>query len=197
MGGPNAAGGSKVPPIGPKVLPGAVNPAPACSANSALSCWNRSLAACLATGSPDSTALVSARTSACWLAVSQICCPPRCTTCIDASPIAAPSAPPGPVCQPPAAPPAISAACIRIWSATFTTPPAPAAALGRSRIISRANFLVAWEFSLASPLLKRSEEHTSELQSPVHLVCRLLLEKKNLSFNRRFAYIKKELKRRL
>src|SRR5690348_17645427 len=26
--------------------------------------------------------------------------------------------------------------------------------------------------------LIRSEEHTSELQSPVHLVCRLLLEKK-------------------
>src|SRR5690348_17973522 len=26
--------------------------------------------------------------------------------------------------------------------------------------------------------LDRSEEHTSELQSPVHLVCRLLLEKK-------------------
>src|SRR5687768_18131786 len=29
-----------------------------------------------------------------------------------------------------------------------------------------------WEFS-------RSEEHTSELQSRLHLVCRLLLEKKN------------------
>src|SRR5690348_3984187 len=28
------------------------------------------------------------------------------------------------------------------------------------------------------PLMARSEEHTSELQSPVHLVCRLLLEKK-------------------
>src|SRR5438876_8858807 len=28
------------------------------------------------------------------------------------------------------------------------------------------------------PELERSEEHTSELQSPVHLVCRLLLEKK-------------------
>src|SRR5690348_3937295 len=27
--------------------------------------------------------------------------------------------------------------------------------------------------------VNRSEEHTSELQSPVHLVCRLLLEKKN------------------
>src|SRR5690348_18070514 len=29
------------------------------------------------------------------------------------------------------------------------------------------------------PPPERSEEHTSELQSPVHLVCRLLLEKKN------------------
>src|SRR5690348_18099189 len=28
---------------------------------------------------------------------------------------------------------------------------------------------------------RRSEEHTSELQSPVHLVCRLLLEKKKTS----------------
>src|SRR5690348_17796112 len=30
-------------------------------------------------------------------------------------------------------------------------------------------------------MIPRSEEHTSELQSPVHLVCRLLLEKKNIS----------------
>src|SRR5256885_8047667 len=29
----------------------------------------------------------------------------------------------------------------------------------------------------------RSEEHTSELQSPCNLVCRLLLEKKNSFFN--------------
>src|SRR5438876_8331633 len=29
----------------------------------------------------------------------------------------------------------------------------------------------------------RSEEHTSELQSPVHLVCRLLLEKKKQNKN--------------
>src|SRR5258708_27245116 len=35
------------------------------------------------------------------------------------------------------------------------------------------------EFEL-NPLY-RSEEHTSELQSPDHLVCRLLLEKKKLS----------------
>src|SRR5690348_18009285 len=32
---------------------------------------------------------------------------------------------------------------------------------------------------LSSAAMARSEEHTSELQSPVHLVCRLLLEKKN------------------
>src|SRR4051794_41305290 len=31
--------------------------------------------------------------------------------------------------------------------------------------------------------LARSEEHTSELQSPVHLVCRLLLEKKKKNRN--------------
>src|SRR5438876_3130920 len=30
----------------------------------------------------------------------------------------------------------------------------------------------------AGEIEDRSEEHTSELQSPVHLVCRLLLEKK-------------------
>src|SRR5690348_17953342 len=30
--------------------------------------------------------------------------------------------------------------------------------------------------------LRRSEEHTSELQSPVHLVCRLLLGKKKIRY---------------
>src|SRR2546429_4597326 len=33
---------------------------------------------------------------------------------------------------------------------------------------------------LRTPILPRSEEHTSELQSRLHLVCRLLLEKKNI-----------------
>src|SRR5690348_18011499 len=41
--------------------------------------------------------------------------------------------------------------------------------------------LLSWSFrcipKFRSPIT-RSEEHTSELQSPVHLVCRLLLEKK-------------------
>src|SRR5258708_16408131 len=34
----------------------------------------------------------------------------------------------------------------------------------------------------------RSEEHTSELQSPDHLVCRLLLEKKKTSIYLRLIY---------
>src|SRR5258708_21741638 len=40
-----------------------------------------------------------------------------------------------------------------------------------SRLVQLANFNLATQ---------RSEEHTSELQSPDHLVCRLLLEKKNM-----------------
>src|SRR5690348_17405584 len=36
----------------------------------------------------------------------------------------------------------------------------------------------AVESALDRLVTRRSEEHTSELQSPVHLVCRLLLEKK-------------------
>src|SRR2546422_6920108 len=34
----------------------------------------------------------------------------------------------------------------------------------------------------APPATARSEEHTSELQSRLHLVCRLLLEKKNKGY---------------
>src|SRR5207244_5137652 len=42
---------------------------------------------------------------------------------------------------------------------------------------------IAWTASSSQPgcgrhTISRSEEHTSELQSPDHLVCRLLLEKK-------------------
>src|SRR5690348_18223513 len=35
------------------------------------------------------------------------------------------------------------------------------------------------QLGIGPPCPERSEEHTSELQSPVHLVCRLLLEKTN------------------
>src|SRR5256885_7887207 len=39
--------------------------------------------------------------------------------------------------------------------------------------------LVVFAFLWHHPGAARSEEHTSELQSPCNLVCRLLLEKKN------------------
>src|SRR6266487_5885149 len=42
---------------------------------------------------------------------------------------------------------------------------------------------------------QRSEEHTSELQSPVHLVCRLLLEKKKNIFYQLY-FIKKNKKKK-
>src|SRR5690348_17559194 len=41
-----------------------------------------------------------------------------------------------------------------------------------------AKVLVLYYSSYGHMEQMRSEEHTSELQSPVHLVCRLLLEKK-------------------
>src|SRR5216684_8205983 len=46
------------------------------------------------------------------------------------------------------------------------------------------------------PARRRSEEHTSELQSRLHLVCRLLLEKKKKK-NYRNTSIKDELNKRL
>src|SRR2546427_5389487 len=45
---------------------------------------------------------------------------------------------------------------------------------GRARAVARADSDVA---------LRRSEEHTSELQSQSNLVCRLLLEKKKKKYN--------------
>src|SRR5947208_14161191 len=45
---------------------------------------------------------------------------------------------------------------------------------------NQQKLIIGREFELKPKLLlvSRSEEHTSELQSPDHLVCRLLLEKK-------------------
>src|SRR5690625_5466704 len=46
------------------------------------------------------------------------------------------------------------------------------------------------QLSIAAGRIPRSEEHTSELQSRGHLVCRLLLEKKELRAYLRSAGIK-------
>src|SRR5256885_12245931 len=57
---------------------------------------------------------------------------------------------------------------IDTWAAT--------AAGGLTLTENRLYTVEAWDDFYRS--LKRSEEHTSELQSPCNLVCRLLLEKK-------------------
>src|SRR5690348_17982143 len=50
-------------------------------------------------------------------------------------------------------------------------------------VITRDKNAVAISYRRPHHRCRRSEEHTSELQSPVHLVCRLLLEKKKNTKN--------------
>src|SRR5437879_9909651 len=52
------------------------------------------------------------------------------------------------------------------------TSPASNSKSRKAQLYSQATKLIK------PPALRRSEEHTSELQSPMYLVCRLLLEKK-------------------
>src|SRR5574337_1356895 len=55
---------------------------------------------------------------------------------------------------------------------------------GLLKLMSIESVMPSNHLSLCRPLLlclQRSEEHTSELQSPLNLVCRLLLEKKKPS----------------
>src|SRR5712675_2699750 len=55
-----------------------------------------------------------------------------------------------------------------------------------SSVLRRSNAATLFKLACASLALiigGRSEEHTSELQSRLHLVCRLLLEKKKKTLN--------------
>src|SRR5258708_27636848 len=52
-------------------------------------------------------------------------------------------------------------------------------ALASERLAKAGAAVSDLTLTAAPALANRSEEHTSELQSPDHLVCRLLLEKKN------------------
>src|SRR5437879_10753483 len=48
-------------------------------------------------------------------------------------------------------------------------------------------FADPYEAMVATARGSRSEEHTSELQSPMYLVCRLLLQKKNTKITARYV----------
>src|SRR5438552_11384491 len=79
----------------------------------------------------------------------------------------------------------LSTPCSRIRSSVAVTSPP---ILFSSGLAEDSSFFGPSEFAIFPPLQlvntegpkkdERSEEHTSELQSPDHLVCRLLLEKK-------------------
>src|SRR5256884_1374431 len=71
------------------------------------------------------------------------------------------------------------------YTTLFRSFPAVLAVKGSLRRGSPAPLTAAGRWESAppgreGPEEKRSEEHTSELQSRLHLVCRLLLEKKNI-----------------
>src|SRR5690242_20862757 len=62
-----------------------------------------------------------------------------------------------------------------------TTPGSGACSLMKARVRAPASSSETVEARTASVSFDRSEEHTSELQSHVNLVCRLLLEKKKIN----------------
>src|SRR5258708_17828054 len=75
----------------------------------------------------------------------------------------------------------IAAACSARSDSGFTViarVEALIAGLGQAEALRRATAYVEAGADAILIHSKRSEEHTSELQSPDHLVCRLLLEKK-------------------
>src|SRR5258708_31022483 len=78
------------------------------------------------------------------------------------------------------------------WPSSITSTTSPRSKNISGRSAGRASWFLPWTGPSLKPgrrqashcppcsreLTVRSEEHTSELQSPDHLVCRLLLEKK-------------------
>src|SRR2546429_7089377 len=77
--------------------------------------------------------------------------------------------------------------CSRDWSSDVCSSDLPAPQAGLMAVLAKGIVAgeMAWGlvlmgclFGIALIMIDRSEEHTSELQSRLHLVCRLLLEKK-------------------
>src|SRR2546422_8319188 len=66
---------------------------------------------------------------------------------------------------------------------------APLPSLSRAAMISSTFKSVSSGSLGGSSLPERSEEHTSELQSRLHLVCRLLLEKKKKKLRKTQRYM--------
>src|SRR2546422_2811879 len=81
------------------------------------------------------------------------------------------------------APPWIDRSHPKETMAPSATRPAPSSALFAASAVTSSsaamrNLAFGWAATTLPTSVARSEEHTSELQSRLHLVCRLLLEKK-------------------
>src|SRR5256885_8871876 len=63
---------------------------------------------------------------------------------------------------------------------------AAASRVNKMTFLGLRHYTILGHLQILQELINRSEEHTSELQSPCNLVCRLLLEKKKENSN---AYI--------
>src|SRR5437762_8886812 len=68
---------------------------------------------------------------------------------------------------------------VQRWESEFKLPVRRPRGTKRSAVLAFSSEIDAWIKGL--PAAQRSEEHTSELQSPMYLVCRLLLETKTCS----------------
>src|SRR5690554_7663903 len=64
------------------------------------------------------------------------------------------------------------------YTTLFRSKSGRVAAEGLANVLIDGNEAVVFELNAETDFVARSEEHTSELQSRPHLVCRLLLEKK-------------------
>src|SRR5688500_20020865 len=80
----------------------------------------------------------------------------------------------------------LAGVCVLGWALLdlFLTPPSPAWLALAALTVLTGSFTVkipglVARLSVSEPFVFRSEERTSELQSPCNLVCRLLLAKKN------------------
>src|SRR5215813_9627445 len=82
---------------------------------------------------------------------------------------------------------------MRSWAVNFHGSRSAAAPSSTSPL-ARPSDPAVGPILIPHPALARSEEHTSELQSRPHLVCRLLLEKKKKKLRRQLVQNKKQYK---